>query len=131
MRRGGEGLPASCCATSSRAIPPRSSPRCAPSPSGATTSIIGIGFAQTPIVEAVAKDYPKINFAIVDGVSDLPNVASLVFKEHEGCYLVGMIAAKKSKTGVLGFIGGMDIPLIHGSRSATRRGRGRSIRRSR
>jgi basic membrane protein A len=75
--------------------------------------IIGIGFAQTPIVESVAKDYPKINFAIVDGVSELPNVASLVFKEHEGSYLVGMIAAKKSKTGVLGFVGGMDIPLIH------------------
>lgn len=75
--------------------------------------IIGVGFAQTPIVEAVAKDYPKINFAIVDGVSGLPNVASLVFKEHEGSYLVGMIAARKSKTGVLGFVGGMDIPLIH------------------
>ena len=75
--------------------------------------VIGIGFAQTPIVEAVAKEYPKINFAIVDGVSDLPNVASLVFKEHQGSYLVGMIAAHKSRTGVLGFIGGMDIPLIH------------------
>jgi basic membrane protein A len=75
--------------------------------------IIGIGFAQTPIIEGVAKDYPKLNFAIVDGVSQLPNVASLVFKEHEGSYLVGMIAAKKSKTGVLGFVGGMDIPLIH------------------
>ena len=75
--------------------------------------VIGIGFAQTPIVEAVAKDYPKINFAIVDGVSDLPNVASLVFKEHEGSYLVGMIAAHESKSGVLGFVGGMDIPLIH------------------
>jgi basic membrane protein A len=75
--------------------------------------VIGIGFAQTPIVETVAKDYPKINFAIVDGVSDLPNVASLVFKEHEGSYLVGMIAARESKSGVLGFVGGMDIPLIH------------------
>ena len=75
--------------------------------------IIGIGFAQTPIIEAVAKDYPEVNFAIVDGVSNLPNVASLVFKEHEGSYLVGMIAARKSKTGILGFVGGMDIPLIH------------------
>ncbi|HEY0170755.1 MAG TPA: BMP family ABC transporter substrate-binding protein [Pyrinomonadaceae bacterium] len=75
--------------------------------------IIGIGFAQAPIMELVAKDYPDINFAIVDGVSQLPNVASLVFKEHEGSYLVGMIAAKESKTGVLGFIGGMDIGLIH------------------
>ncbi|HEV2856546.1 MAG TPA: BMP family ABC transporter substrate-binding protein [Thermoanaerobaculia bacterium] len=75
--------------------------------------VIGIGFAQTPIVESVARDYPQINFAIVDGVSKLPNVASLIFKEHEGSYLVGMIAAKKSNTGVLGFVGGMDIPLIH------------------
>lgn len=75
--------------------------------------IIGIGFAQAPIMENVAKDYPNINFAIVDGVSTLPNVASLVFKEHEGSYLVGIIAARESKSGVIGFIGGMDIPLIH------------------
>lgn len=75
--------------------------------------ILGIGFAQAPIMELVAKDYPDIHFAIVDGVSDLPNVASLVFKEHEGSYLVGMIAAKTSKTGIVGFLGGMDIGLIH------------------
>jgi basic membrane protein A len=75
--------------------------------------VIGIGFAQAPIIEAVAKDYPDAHFAIVDGVSQLPNVASLVFKEHEGSYLVGLIAAKTTKTGVLGFVGGMDIPLIH------------------
>jgi basic membrane protein A len=75
--------------------------------------IIGVGFAQTPIIEQVAKDYPNIRFAIVDGVSDLPNVASLVFKEHEGSYLVGMLAAKTTKTGTIGFLGGMDIGLIH------------------
>jgi basic membrane protein A len=75
--------------------------------------VIGIGFAQTPIVESVAKDYPKVNFAIVDGVSDLPNVASLIFKEHEGSYLVGMIAARTTKTATIGFVGGMDVPLIH------------------
>jgi len=75
--------------------------------------VIGIGFAQTPIVEEVAKDYPRIDFAIVDGVSRMPNVASLVFKEHEGSYLVGMIAAAVSRSKVLGFVGGMDIPLIH------------------
>src|SRR5882762_10312438 len=74
--------------------------------------IIGIGFAQSPIVQLVATDYPNIRFAIVDGGSDLPNVASLVFKEHEGSYLVGMLAAKTSKTGTIGFIGGMDIGLI-------------------
>jgi basic membrane protein A len=75
--------------------------------------IIGIGFAQAPIVESVAKDYPAIRFAIVDGVSEMPNVASLVFKEHEGSYLVGILAAMTSKTGTLGFLGGMDIGLIH------------------
>lgn len=81
--------------------------------------IFGVGFAQGPIMQKVADDYPNIKFAIVDGVitekdgSPKMNVASLVFREHEGSYLVGMIAASKSKTGVLGFLGGMDIPLIH------------------
>jgi basic membrane protein A len=75
--------------------------------------IVGVGFAQAPIMEAVARDYPDIQFAIVDGVSNLPNVASLVFKEHEGSYLVGVLAAMTTKTGTLGFLGGMDIPLIH------------------
>jgi basic membrane protein A and related proteins len=75
--------------------------------------IIGVGFAQTSQIEAVAKDYPDLNFAIVDGVAELPNVASLIFKEHEGSYLVGMIAARTSKSGTIGFLGGMDIPLIH------------------
>ena len=75
--------------------------------------IIGVGFAQAPIMEQVAKDYPNIQFAIIDGVSKLPNVASLIFKEHEGSYLVGIIAAKASRTGTIGFLGGMDIGLIH------------------
>ncbi|MFV0388135.1 MAG: BMP family protein [Pyrinomonadaceae bacterium] len=82
--------------------------------------IIGIGFAQAPIMKKVAKDYPNIKFAIVDGVimgednkTPLNNVASLIFKEHEGSFLVGMIAAYESKTGKIGFLGGMDIPLIH------------------
>ena len=82
--------------------------------------VIGVGFAQGPIMQKVANDYPNIKFAIVDGVileadgkTPKPNVASLVFREHEGSYLVGMIAASKSRTGVIGFLGGMDIPLIH------------------
>jgi len=82
--------------------------------------IIGVGFAQGPIMQKVAENYPNIKFAIIDGVifkedgkTPMDNVASLVFREHEGSYLVGMIAAYKSKTGVLGFLGGMDIPLIH------------------
>jgi basic membrane protein A and related proteins len=75
--------------------------------------VIGVGFEQMPVVERVAKDYPNVNFVIIDGVIDLPNVTSLVFKEHQGSFLVGMIAAMKSQTGTVGFIGGMDIPLIH------------------
>jgi basic membrane protein A and related proteins len=75
--------------------------------------IIGVGFAQAPIMDQVAKDYPNIQFAIIDGDSKLPNVASLQFKEHEGSYLVGILAAKASKTGTIGFLGGMDIGLIH------------------
>jgi basic membrane protein A len=75
--------------------------------------VIGVGFEQMPVVERVAKDYPNVNFVIIDGVIDLPNVACLVFKEHQGSYLVGMIAAMKSQTGKIGFIGGMDIDLIH------------------
>ncbi len=74
--------------------------------------IVGIGFAQAPIVEEVARDYPRLDFAVVDGVARGPNVASLVFREQEGAYLVGIIAARVSRRGVLGFVGGMDIPLI-------------------
>jgi basic membrane protein A len=75
--------------------------------------IIGVGFAQGPILKQVAADYPQLHFVIIDSVVELPNVAGLLFKEHEGSFLVGMIAAETSKTGVLGFVGGMDIPLIH------------------
>jgi basic membrane protein A and related proteins len=75
--------------------------------------IVGVGFAQAPIMADVATDYPNLKFAIIDGVIDLPNVADLVFREHEGSFLVGMIAARTTKTGKIGFVGGMDIPLIH------------------
>jgi basic membrane protein A len=75
--------------------------------------VIGVGFAQSPIIEQVAKDYPNVNFAIIDGFVLLPNVSPLLFKEHEGSFLVGMLAAGKSTSGKIGFVGGMDIPLIH------------------
>jgi basic membrane protein A len=75
--------------------------------------IIGVGFAQAPIVAGVARDYPNLKFAIIDGVVELPNVASLIFKEHEGSFLVGLIAARTTKVNKIGFVGGMDIPLIH------------------
>ncbi len=74
--------------------------------------IIAIGFSQANAVEKVAKEYPDIQFGIVDMVVDLPNVRSIVFKEQEGSYIVGMLAAMASETGKVGFVGGMDIPLI-------------------
>jgi basic membrane protein A and related proteins len=74
--------------------------------------VVAIGFSQASGVEKVAKEFPNVKFAIVDAVVDLPNVQSIVFKEHEGSFLVGMAAAMASKTGKIGFVGGMDIPLI-------------------
>jgi basic membrane protein A len=74
--------------------------------------VVGIGFSQASGMEKVAKEFPAVKFAIVDAVVDLPNVQSIVFKEHEGSFLVGMAAAMASKTGKIGFVGGMDIPLI-------------------
>lgn len=74
--------------------------------------IIGIGFGQASSIEKVAKEFPKLQFAIIDMVVDLPNVQSVVFKEQEGSFLVGALAAMASKTGKVGFVGGMDIPLI-------------------
>ena len=74
--------------------------------------IVGIGFSQGSSIEKVAKDFPKIKFAIIDAEVKLPNVQSITFKEHEGSFLVGMMAALASKSGKVGFVGGMDIPLI-------------------
>jgi basic membrane protein A len=74
--------------------------------------VVGIGFAQATGMEKVARELPSVKFVIIDAVVDLPNVQSIVFKEHEGSFLVGMAAAMASKTGKIGFVGGMDIPLI-------------------
>jgi basic membrane protein A len=73
---------------------------------------VALGFAQATGLEKVAREFPKLKFAIVEAVVDLPNVQSIVFKEHEGSFLVGMAAAMASKTGKIGFVGGMDIPPI-------------------
>ena len=74
--------------------------------------IVGIGFSQGSAAEKVAKDFPKTQFVVIDAEVKLPNVQSIIFKEHEGSFLVGVMAAMASKTGKLGFVGGMDIPLI-------------------
>ena len=74
--------------------------------------IVVPGFAWADSLTKVATEFPNTKFAIIDMVVDKPNVQSLLFKAEEGSYLVGVIAAKTSKTGTVGFVGGMDIPLI-------------------
>ncbi len=74
--------------------------------------IVMAGFAFADALGQVAGDYPDTSFVIIDMEVDAPNVRSVVFNEHEGSFLVGMMAAKASETGTVGFIGGMDIPLI-------------------
>jgi basic membrane protein A and related proteins len=71
------------------------------------------GFAFADVLNKVAPEFPKTKFAIVDSVVKQPNVQSIVFTEEQGSYLVGIMAAMASKSGTVGFIGGMDIPLIH------------------
>jgi basic membrane protein A len=75
--------------------------------------VIGVGFAYGPAMEAVAKDYPDTTFGIVDSVVEGDNVTSLVFAEEQASYLAGVAAAKATKTNTVGFVGGVDIPLIH------------------
>ena len=74
--------------------------------------VLGVGFAQAPAIDKIAQEFPEQRFTIIDAVVEQPNVQSVVFKEHEGSFLVGMIAAMASQTGKVGFVGGMDIPLI-------------------
>ncbi|BCS89141.1 BMP family lipoprotein [Pseudodesulfovibrio sediminis] len=74
--------------------------------------IVVIGFSYASALEKIAPEFPDTRFVIVDMVVDQPNVQSVVFKEHEGSFLVGMLAAMKSETGKVGFVGGMDVPLI-------------------
>ncbi len=74
--------------------------------------IVAVGFTQASAVEKVAKQFPNVKFTIIDAVVDLPNVQSINFREQESSFLCGMAAALASKTGKIGFVGGMDIPLI-------------------
>jgi len=74
--------------------------------------IISIGFSQTQPVQRIAAEYPNVHFVIIDGNAQGKNVNSVLFKEQEGSYLVGVAAAMASKTKTISFVGGMDIPLI-------------------
>lgn len=74
--------------------------------------VVIAGFSAVSAIEKVSKEFPDTKFVIIDAVVEGPNVRSVVFKEEEGGYLVGMLAAMASKTGTVSFIGGMDVPLI-------------------
>lgn len=80
--------------------------------SGECGLIIAIGFNNADNVGKIAKKYPKQKYVLVDSVIDEPNIRSISFQEHEGSFVIGAIAAMKSKTNQIGFIGGMEIPLI-------------------
>ena len=80
--------------------------------SGANPILVA-GFANGAALDRVAHRFPQTRFVVIDAVVEQPNVKSVIFKEEEGSYLVGMLAAMASRSGIVGFIGGMDIPLIH------------------
>jgi basic membrane protein A len=73
---------------------------------------VAIGFPQAASIDKVARAFSNTRFAIVDAVVDLPNVRSFVYREHEGSFLAGMLAAMASRSGKVGFVGAMDIPLV-------------------
>ena len=74
--------------------------------------VVAVGFTMANGVQAAAEEYPDTKFTLIDMVVGLPNVQNVIYKEHEGSFLVGVLAAMNSKTGTVGFVGGMDIPLI-------------------
>jgi len=74
--------------------------------------IVAVGIGYSVAVRNVAAKFPDVHFTVIDAIVDLPNVQSITFKENEGSFLVGMIAAMKTQSKNIGFIGGMDIPLI-------------------
>lgn len=74
--------------------------------------IVAPGFAQAPAIQQVSSEFPDTAFVIIDGVVENPNVRSVLFREHEGSFMVGYIAGTLSQTGVVGFVGGMEIAVI-------------------
>jgi basic membrane protein A and related proteins len=74
--------------------------------------VIGLGFSIQDAIEKVAKANPDQKFLLIDGFSDVDNITSITFKEHEGSFLLGMVAAMKSKSNTIGFISGADVPVI-------------------
>ena len=74
--------------------------------------ILAVGFQYASALDNVAPEFPDTRFAIIDAVVEQPNVQSIVFKEHEGSFIVGILAAMAADGDSIGFVGGMDVPLI-------------------
>ena len=74
--------------------------------------VLAVGFQYASALDKVAPEFPETRFAIIDAVVDQPNVQSIVFREHEGSFVVGILAAMAAEGGMIGFVGGMDVPLI-------------------
>ncbi len=74
--------------------------------------IVAAGFLQADSIQTVSSEFPETSFVLIDAVAENPNVRSILFREHEGSFLVGYLAGSLSQTGVVGFVGGMDVPLI-------------------
>ena len=74
--------------------------------------ILSVGFQYASALDKVASEFPDTHFAIIDAVVDQPNVQSIVFREHEGSFIVGILAAMALQGDKIGFVGGMDVPLI-------------------
>ncbi|KIL50771.1 ABC transporter substrate-binding protein [Jeotgalibacillus alimentarius] len=74
--------------------------------------IIGLGFSVQEALEQTAADFPDQQYVLIDGVSEADNIISMTFKDHEGSYLIGTLAALTSESGVIGFIGGVEAPTI-------------------
>jgi len=84
--------------------------------------IISVGSLSADALTAVAREFPEKRFAIIDSMVDLPNVASLVFREHEGSFLVGALAALMTQTGTVGFVGGTEMPFMQKFQAAFEHG---------
>jgi basic membrane protein A len=85
---------------------------------GGFNPIVAVGFAYAPALEKVAPKYPDIKFGIIDDASSkLPNVAGHTFAADQGSYIVGAAAALKSKTGTIGYVGGVQVPLLEAFRA--------------
>jgi basic membrane protein A and related proteins len=84
--------------------------------------VIAVGFQHAPALEQVSREFPQVRFAIVDSVVPAPNVTSLVFMEHDGSFLVGVLAGLMTKSNILGFVGGMEVPIIRKFQSGFEQG---------